>query len=143
MWELEASLDAKRAVCDRLERQLQLSANQMQRQHDVEERCSEAQRRLRLAETTVQQLQADLQVSLSTLLSFCCYVEFACDFSVNTLSLLAVTTAVVACWHSVLDVTAVIICCYVVFARRYCCHCRLSCGICLSLLLPVLAVSDF
>ena len=69
MWELEASLDAKRAVCDRLERQLQLSANQMQRQHDVGEWCSEAQRRLRLAESTVQQLQADLQVSLSLLLS--------------------------------------------------------------------------
>ena len=64
VWELEASLDAKKAVCDRLERQLQLSANQMQRQHDVEERYSEAQRRLRSAESNIQQLQAELQVSL-------------------------------------------------------------------------------
>lgn len=64
VWELEASLDAKKAVCDRLERQLQLSANQMQRQHDVEERYSEAQRRLRSAESNIQELQAELQVSL-------------------------------------------------------------------------------
>ena len=65
VWELEASLDAKKAVCDRLERQLQLSANQMQRQHDAEERYSEAQRRLRSAESSIQELQAELQVSLS------------------------------------------------------------------------------
>lgn len=64
VWELEASLDAKKAVCDRLERQLQLSANQMQRQHDVEERYGEAQRRLRSAESSVQDLQAELQVRL-------------------------------------------------------------------------------
>lgn len=64
VWELEASLDAKRAVCDRLERQLQLSANQMQRQHGVEERYSEAQRRWRSAESNIQQLQAELKVSL-------------------------------------------------------------------------------
>ena len=63
VWELEASLDAKKAVCDRLERQLQLSANQNQRQHDIEERYDEGQRRLRSAETTVQELQAELQVS--------------------------------------------------------------------------------
>jgi len=62
VWELEASLDAKKAVCDRLERQLQLSANQLQRQHEVEERYSEAQRRLRFAETSIQDLQADVQV---------------------------------------------------------------------------------
>ena len=64
VWELEASLDAKKAVCDRLERQLQLSANQMQRQHDVEERYSEAQRKLRSAESSIQELQVELQVSL-------------------------------------------------------------------------------
>ena len=64
VWELEASLDAKKAVCDRLERQLQLSANQMQRQHDVEEWYSEAQRRLRSAESSIQELQVELQVSL-------------------------------------------------------------------------------
>ena len=63
VWELEASLDAKKAVCDRLERQLQLSANQMQRQHDVEERYGEAQRRLRSAESSIQELQTELQVS--------------------------------------------------------------------------------
>ncbi len=70
VWELEAALDAKRAVCDRLDRQLQLSANQLQlsanqlqRQHNVEERYTEAQRRLRLAEATIQDLQADVQVS--------------------------------------------------------------------------------
>lgn len=60
--DMETALDAKRAVCDRLERQLQLSANQLQRQHDVEQRCSDAQRRLRCAETTIQGLQADMQV---------------------------------------------------------------------------------
>ena len=60
--DMETALEAKRAVCDRLERQLQLSANQLQRQHDVEERCSDAQRRLRCAETTIQGLQADMQV---------------------------------------------------------------------------------
>lgn len=64
VWELEASLDAKKAVCDRLERQLQLSANQMQRQHDVEDRYTEAQRKLRSAESSIQELQAELQVSL-------------------------------------------------------------------------------
>lgn len=64
VWELEASLDAKKAVCDRLERQLQLSANQMQRQHDAEERYGEAQRRLRSAESSIQELQAELQVRL-------------------------------------------------------------------------------
>ena len=63
VWELEAALDAKRAVCDRLDRQLQLSAKQLQRQHNVEERYTEAQRRLRLAEATIQDLQADVQVS--------------------------------------------------------------------------------
>ena len=63
VWELEASLDAKKAVCDRLERQLQLSANQMQRQHDVEGRYGEAQSRLRSAELSIQELQAELQVS--------------------------------------------------------------------------------
>ena len=56
-------MEAKRAICDRLERQLQLSANQLQRQHDVEERRSEAQRRLRCAQTTIQDLQAELQVA--------------------------------------------------------------------------------
>ena len=68
VWELEAALDAKSAVCDRLDRQLQLSANQLQRQHEVEDRCSEAQRRLQSAETTIQDLQADMQVSQA-----CCH----------------------------------------------------------------------
>ena len=61
--ELQTALEAKRAACDRQERQLQLSANQRQRQHNVEEQYNEAQRRLRSAETTIQDLQANVQVS--------------------------------------------------------------------------------
>ena len=63
VWELQAALEAKRAACNRLERQLQLSANQLQRQHNVEARYNEAQHRLRSAETTIQGLQANVQVS--------------------------------------------------------------------------------
>ncbi len=63
VWELQTALEAKRAVCDRLERQLQLSANQLQRQRNVEERYNEAQCRLHSAETTIQGLQANVQVS--------------------------------------------------------------------------------
>jgi len=61
--EVQAALEAKKAVCDRLERQLQLSANQMQRQRNVEARYTEAQHRLRSAETTIHGLQANVQVS--------------------------------------------------------------------------------
>ena len=61
--ELQTALEAKRAACDRQERQLQLSANQRQRQHNVEEQYNEALRRLRSAETTIQGLQANVQVS--------------------------------------------------------------------------------
>ena len=43
---------------------MQLSANQMQRQHDVEERYIEAQRKWRSAEKNVQELQTELQVIL-------------------------------------------------------------------------------
>ena len=63
VWEIQTALEAKKAVCDRLERQLQLSANQMQRQRNVEARYNEAQHRLRTAETTIQGLQANVQVS--------------------------------------------------------------------------------
>ncbi|DBA94296.1 hypothetical protein WJX77_005306 [Trebouxia sp. C0004] len=70
VWEMEAALDAKRAVCNRQERQLQLSANQLQRQHNVEERYTEAQRRLRVAETTVQHLQAIVQARDDSIAGF-------------------------------------------------------------------------
>jgi hypothetical protein len=63
VWEMQTALEAKKAVCDRLERQLQLSANQMQRQRNVEARYTEAQHRLRSAETTIHGLQANVQVS--------------------------------------------------------------------------------
>ena len=59
-------------MCDRLERQLQLSATQMQRQHDAVDRYEDSQRRLHIAETTVQQLQADLQVSFVLLCDCYC-----------------------------------------------------------------------
>ncbi len=61
--QLQAALETKGAVCDRLERQLQLSATQLQRQRNVEARYNEAQHRLRSAETTIQGLQANVQVS--------------------------------------------------------------------------------
>ncbi|KAL0047798.1 hypothetical protein WJX82_000192 [Trebouxia sp. C0006] len=68
--EVQAALEAKKAVCDRLERQLQLSANQLQRQHNVEARYNEAQHRLRSAETTIQGLQANVQARDDSIASF-------------------------------------------------------------------------
>ena len=75
VWQLEAALEAQRAVCDRQERQLQLNANQLQRHHNADERYGEAQRRLRTAEVTIQNLQAEMQVG---------FLLYCCDCNVNS-----------------------------------------------------------